>query len=215
MSETLSSPAPPVYALLAKERNLAADAALIEALPDLEPELQPVALDTLISRARDGRLAELAGRFTSFELGLQELILARIDGLYAGARLAIADERFDVRASAIELIRRSGQCKLVYLLADALRPGTSDRRTREQAAAALNEVTADYVARRARGAADAAEASALEREGAYLARALRQAIDCWELHFRGEVLVAAVWLSDRLEAALLAKAVRLAMGMEE
>lgn len=206
MSETHSSPAPPVYALLAKERNLAADAALIEALPDLEPELQPVALDTLIARAREGRLAELVGRFTSFDLGLQELILARIDGLYAGARRAIADERFDVRASAIELIRRAGHCKLVYLLADALRAGTSDRRTREQAAAALNEVTADYAARRAQGAADRAEASALERDGAYLARALQQAIECWELHFRGEVLVAAVWLGDRLEAALLAKA---------
>ncbi|HUU85738.1 MAG TPA: HEAT repeat domain-containing protein [Phycisphaerae bacterium] len=206
MSDPASIRTPPVYALLTGQPNLAADAALIEALPDLEPELQEVALDTLIARARDGGLAELVGRFSEFDEHVRESIVARINGLYAGVRLAIADERVAFQVSAVELIRRSGQCKLTYLLVDALRSRSVDRQARELAAAALNEVTADYVARRAWGAADTDEATALDRDGAYLARALRRAIECWELHFRGEVLLAAVWLGDRLEEVLLAKA---------
>jgi HEAT repeat protein len=206
MSEPKSAHAPPVYALLAQEANLAADAALVEALANLEPERQALAVDTLIARARDRGLAELVGNFADFDDRLQELILARIEGLYAGARLAIADKRFEFRASAIELIRRSGHCKLVYLLADALRSASADQQTRQRAAEALNEVTAEYLGRRAQRVADAAGASALERDGAYLGRALRRAVECWELHFRSEVLLAAAWLGDRLEGALLAKA---------
>ena len=88
MSEATQLPAPSVYALLAGEPNLAVDAALVEALPDLEPELQPVALDTLITRGRDRGLTNLVGNFVSYDQHLQELIVARVSGLYAGSRLA-------------------------------------------------------------------------------------------------------------------------------
>ena len=196
---------PAVYALLADEPNLAVEAALLEALPDLEPDEQSAALDTLITRGRDRGLAGLVGSFARFDPPLQERILARAQGLYAGARLAITDECPEIRAGAIELVRRSGDCKLAYLLAGALRSATAAPKTRKRAAAALYDVTARYLARRAEAAGQPAILPDVRQEGKYLARALGRAVETWELHFRPEALTAAMWMTAELEDLLFEK----------
>ena len=76
MAELRETSAPSVYALLAEQPNLAADEALLEALPELEAELQPVALDTLIGRGRARGLIGLVGDFAEYEPELQELVVA-------------------------------------------------------------------------------------------------------------------------------------------
>lgn len=206
MPDLQPSNPPPVYALLADEPNLAVETALLEALPDLEPDEQSAALDTLIIRSGDRGLAGLVGGFARFDPPLQERILARAQGLYAGARLAIADEHLEIRAGAVELIRRSGDCKLAYLLAEALRSATADPKTRERAAAALYDLTACYLARRAGAAGQPAVPPDLQQDGDYLARALGRAVETWELHFRPEALTAAMWMSAELEDILFDKA---------
>ena len=120
MSNPREKCAPRVFALLADQRNLAVDSALVQALPELEPEVQPTALDLLIERGRERGLRALVAGFDRFDSQLQELVLSRVGRLYAAARLAVTDESLDARRSAIELIRRSGDAKLAYLLADSI-----------------------------------------------------------------------------------------------
>ena len=197
---------PVVYALLAGETNLAVDDALLEVLPELAAPEQEAALDVLLARQRETGLLGLVAGFPSFDPSLQQRVLARTPGLYAGTRLAVDDERPDVRHAAIDLIRQSGDCRLAYLLADMLCSATADRETRQRAAAALNHITARHVEQQTRTRPDPAERREWTARGDYLARALRRAIEGWELHFRPEVLVAAMWLSDHLAEPLLEKA---------
>ncbi|MHC4065225.1 MAG: HEAT repeat domain-containing protein [Planctomycetota bacterium] len=179
MPESESSTPPAAYALLPDVPNLAVETALLEALPDLEANEQCAALDALVARRRDRGLRQLVGNFAGFDAGLQDRILARTRGLYAGARLAMADENLDVRTGAIEFIRRSGDCRLAYLLAGALRQPCP--KTRERAGEAIHDVTEHYLTRRATAAEQAAIEPDLQSEGRYLAGALRQAVESWEL----------------------------------
>jgi len=156
---------PRVYALLAREPNAAVDAALVESLPELEPELQAVAVDLVVTRGHESGLAALVGGFAAYNETLKDLVCAHVEGLYAGARVALEDERLEWRIGAIELIRRSGDCRLAYLLAEGLRSGPSDRRTRERAAAALQAMTAEHITRRAGRPPSPEHAAEIEIEG--------------------------------------------------
>ncbi|MHC4089737.1 MAG: HEAT repeat domain-containing protein [Planctomycetota bacterium] len=204
MPESESSTPPAAYALLPDVPNLAVETALLEALPDLEANEQCAALDALVARRRDRGLRQLVGNFAGFDAGLQDRILARTRGLYAGARLAMADENLDVRTGAIEFIRRSGDCRLAYLLAGALRQPCP--KTRERAGEAIHDVTEHYLTRRATAAEQAAIEPDLQSEGRYLAGALRQAVESWDMHFRPAVLTAAMWMAEEVEDDLLAEA---------
>jgi len=203
MADDPASKTPAVYALLPRQANLAVEAALLGALPALEPHEQAAALDVLVARNRTERLVPLVGQFQRFDPAVQELILARAGGLYGAARLAVSNELQETRLGAIEFLRRCGDCKLVYLLADALRQPCP--KTREQAAAALVAVTAEHLRREDSARNDhtqATNATALRNEAQYLARALKQAVLAWDLHLRPEVLSAAIWMVTDLEQAL-------------
>ena len=208
----MGSASPPggrsTYGLLVDEPNLAVDSALIEALPDLEPAEQATALDTLITRGRDRGLLGIVGRFSKLDSSLQSLILARAGGLYAGVRLAVtqASATSEMRASAIDLIRRSGDCRLAYLLAAALGATAADPKTREQAGTSLRDLTAHLLVRREQCHTEGGDLQRLRQDEDYLSRALARAIECWELHFRTEVLAAAMWLPERLADTLLSTA---------
>ncbi|UCG17200.1 MAG: HEAT repeat domain-containing protein [Phycisphaerales bacterium] len=191
---------PPVYAVLARSCNLAADRALVTALPDLSPEDRETALDTLVRRERGQGLAAVVARFPSFDAALQALVLARADRLSAGVRAAIDSGNIDTRTAAVELIRRSGSSKLAYLLAGAL----SQRcpRTRMRAGNALQQLVAEHLRQRDVTPAD----PAARRERRQLAMAIRQALACWEAHFRTEVITAAMWLAEELEDVIVHRA---------
>ncbi len=202
MAEPRGDGARTVYSLLAGVRNLAADDALLEALSDLEAERQVAALDVLLQRRRDRGLLGLVAGFDRFDPGLQDLVLARIDHLYAAARLGITHENLATRLSAINLIRRSGDARLTYLLAEAVCQPCP--KTRTTAGEALRGATARHLERLS--GADAEQLQRLAEHDGYLARALHRAIEGWDLHFRIEVLSAAMWMAHRLENVLLAKA---------
>ncbi|MCP4248885.1 MAG: hypothetical protein GY778_17720, partial [bacterium] len=197
MSTSPLSPPPAVYGLLREPPNLAVEAAILAGLPDLSPTEQEAALDTLVDRGRDQRLVELLSLFESWGPKLQERILARADRLYAAARLGVADEVLETRLAVIEFTRRAGDCKLAYLLADGLRH--LDPKTRERAARALTELTAGHLTRYPTGTGPTAVVGESRTDGDYLAQALARAVRTWELHFRPEVLTAAMWMGDRIE----------------
>ena len=187
---------PPALRSLDGEESPAADAALVDALPDLDADVAAAAFAMLIKRAHLPSLSTLAGRFTTFGAGLQALILEHVDELFAAVRGAIESDRFEDRAAAIEIISRSGCFGLVYLLATAVRSRCP--KTRDLAAQALHTLTARFLRHR-RSNPTTEEASTIDQQAGFLADALREAIVGWELHFRSEVLEAGMWMADRLE----------------
>jgi len=197
-----SRPPPPALALLAGERNRAADAALVEALPDLESHARSAAVEVLIRRAHAPTLAALVFRYGDYDEELRHLVSRRVGGLHAATRAAIASPTFEDRAGAIELIRDSGEGKLAYLLADAVR--STCRQTRELAAGALHDMAAGMLDR-LNTQPPPTDASVINAQADGLAEAIRTAVQRWELHFQPKVLEAALWMAERVEAAVLEK----------
>ncbi len=100
-----------VYALLARSNNAAADRALVDALPDLDSELQDVALDTLIQRDRPAGLALVVAAYPDWTNSLRQRVVARAEVLSAGLRLAIDSDSADTRLAAVEIVRRGNGAK--------------------------------------------------------------------------------------------------------
>lgn len=193
---------PSVYARLVDSPNRATDRALVAALPRSEDEYQGFALEVLLQRGREPVLAQLVAGFESFAEPLQARIISSAARLSAGARVAIGAEDLDTRAAAIAFIRRSGSSQLAYLLAGAL----SQRcpKTRALAGEALNHLVARH-RKLERADSSATPAGTLTRQRQQLASAIRQALSCWEVHFRTEIVTAAMWLADELEEEIISR----------
>ncbi len=196
-----SRPLPPALTLLSGEKNRAADAALLEALPHMAAHARTAAVEMMFRRADEPTLAALVLRFGAYDQDLKNLISRRIGALHAPTRAAIASEQLEERAGAIDLIRLSVETKLAYLLADAVR--SPCERTRELAAQALYDMAALVCAE---PNADPPPRTAWsDQQPSALAEALATAVQRWDVHFQPKVLEAALWMGDRTEEAILAK----------
>lgn len=192
-----------VYALLVRSNNAAADRALVDALPDLDSELQDVALDALIQRNRPAGLARVVAAYPAWTNSLRQRVVARAEVLSAGLRLAVDSDSADTRLAAVEIIQRGNCAKCAYLLANALtRPCP---KTRRAAGHALEQLVTDFLDRSSqpeRATAGDAERASQRRA---LAGAVRQAMNCWSAHRRTEVVRAAMWLAEDLEDVILSR----------
>lgn len=190
---------PRVLPLLEDEQNLAADAALIESLPSLSEGMQGRALDLLARRGHAEPLAEIVARAESAAPGLQRLIVERAAALEGGVRVAIGGEKLERRLAAIELIERSEDCRLAYLLAAAVR--ASCPKTRSRAAAAIHTLTSRVVER------DVSPASIRQHAESrkHLATALVEIVRSWESHLQPKALEAALYLPDETVTAVAGK----------
>ncbi len=195
-------PLPAAFAHLIETRNLAADAALVEVLPHLEPFAQAAALEILVKRGETPFLAQVVGRFSDSGETLQQLVLGHVNGLSAGVRMAISSTVLQHRVSAIEVIRQSKAARLAYLLPDALRYRC--RQTRELAATALHQMT-EHLLDRLEAGPPPGELVELNNGVSCLGEALGDAVRCWEAHLQPKVLQAAFWLGDRVERAIVRK----------
>jgi len=191
---------PPAFKLLLDETNPAADGALVEALPHLEPLLQSVALEMLIRRSHAPSLGTLVGRFTQHGDLLQQLLITRAEELAVGIRSAINASTYDERANAIEVIVLSDETKSAYLLVDALRAPCA--RTRERAGIGLGQLTARLLTR-LETASPQEDLELLNEDTKRLAEAIRSGVSSWESHGHPEVLRAALLLGDHTESAIL------------
>ncbi len=194
--------APKVYRLFAEANNAAADTAILRALPRLDQTHRRMALEVLLRRRRLRALVRLVSGFTGYPEELQSDILARAPVLEHALRVAIQQGDSGARAAALELIAKSGDSKLAYLLNGAL--SQSCPATRELIGKTFLAFADRYLVRRAKVTNDASAAQ-VRAEGRHLAAALEHALQCWELHLRTEVLTAAVWLVDLLESAIADK----------
>lgn len=186
---------PAVFRHLAREENLAVDAALLAAWPQLEDGALDPAVQLIVERGRAASQAALVARFREGDPTRRSVILKHVTGLFSGLRKCIHGASLDERASAMEVIVRSDNGRLLYLLADALR--LPDRRTREMAAAALHLATSRFLKRIHEGHG-ADDAIVLQSLASGLTDALHTAVWRWETHHQKNVLQAAMWLSDRV-----------------
>lgn len=190
---------PKVFALLREERNLAADDALAAALPQMEPALQVEALEVLVARGHLSGLGQVIGNFSSSPEAVQSLILERVGDLYGGVRAAISAGSLEHRLAAIEVIERSGEYKLAYLLGAVLRSACG--RTRREAGETLARMAGRHLDNPAEASTKDSPAGQAQR----LVEALRHGIMSWEAHVRPEVLQAALWLGGRIEKTIREK----------
>ncbi|NOS99363.1 MAG: HEAT repeat domain-containing protein [Phycisphaerales bacterium] len=188
-----------IYDLVAASDNLAADSAFIAAMPRLTPALQALALDKIGKRAEPAGLAALVASFGKADARVRAQILERIGDLYEGAKACMTSEDVEVRLSAVDLIQTSCETGLAYLLTNALTLRCP--RTTPAAATAILCLTRTVLNRRAQ-AVGVAQRRAAGQDARRVADALEWALNSWPAHFRGEVLVASMWLCDLTERTL-------------
>ena len=184
---------PPTFALLERDRRIAVDAAILEALPHLDPPSQCEALDLLTTRSHAPTLARLVAGFPNHPVDLQSLIRSRASSLSAGVRAALASSSIDTRVAAIDLVVASGAGELAYLLADALRLSCSA--TRERAARGLCALVD-------RAITSNGDAVTRTTQLSHLADAVSVAVGRWDGHAQPQILTAALWLSEYTEQAI-------------
>ena len=191
-----------VYRLLDAADSAAADRVLLHSLPRLDRACRRAALDVLIRRRRLGALVELVSGYPGYPEDLRGDVLSHAGSLEAALRAAIERTGSTPQIGAIELIAESGDCKLAYLLNGAW--SHSCPTTRELAGKALMTFAERHVAGRA-AATDDESAARVRDEERRLVAALERALQCWELHFRTEVLTAVAWFAECLEQVIAEK----------
>lgn len=196
------SPLPAALAHIEGVRNHAADTALVEALPRLEPAAQAEALSILSRRTSVQALSILVHRFDQYDDRLRGLIVARARDWGPGLRAALVSSDYRHRTNAIDLVVDSDAADLCYLLADGLR--SRCRRTRQRSAAGLRAMTTRLVDRAASGG-QADDVAAVDAAASHLGEALSLAIRRWETHLEPDTIEAALFFAGRVDQAVFNK----------
>jgi len=208
---------PRIFDILLASTDPAADQALVAAAPELDPAMQRQAVHVLLARGRETGLELLPAVYDRLEDEAKNLIVANAGRLFAALRTTIRGSNLKTRLNTIEIVRRSGNPRLAYLPAHATHDGAPHVRT--EAAIALRDLanshcrtyeeTTAMLREAAEADAEIVQAAAatlklLRDERRYLIDALTEAVNCYESHFRPEILEAAMLLADELEDQLLA-----------
>lgn len=193
---------PRALAHLCGIENVAADAAIAEALPWLERTAQSAALAILVQRGHTESLAAIVAMFGESGPALREEILSHIRKLGPGIRAACGSQLVKDQLSAIALIVDAKDAAHVTLLADGLR--STSPHTRARAAQGLLTLAESVQLHRGQdsGQLNGAAQPILEEE---LTDALARGLSTWGLHARIDVLHAAVLMLHRLEPFLRKK----------
>ncbi len=116
----------PVHALLRRHPAPAVDDVLLESLRLGEPPEQLAIVETLLVRRTAHGLAGLVAQFATLPDTIRRRLVARCDMLApAVSRCARADTELP-RVSAARFIGEAGSARLIYILGELLRSGSSD-----------------------------------------------------------------------------------------
>ncbi len=191
-----------ILTTLKVQSNLAADAALLEALPQVDEDRARLLLATLFERGRPHALRRLVACFATLPPTVQTLLAGDIVRLRGGILDVFSGDCRDEKLSAIELVVRGDNGSMSDVLAEGL--AGDDPAVKDRCARAIET----FVTRRA---GDVRTLQAPRTNGdqpsdiPHLAATLDRAIHLWELHFRPEILTAAMRLSPWTEPALRRK----------
>ena len=115
------SQAETIYRILSESKNQAANKTLMTGLRLAEAPYQVSLLETLLDRG-DGRTTEeLIQGFYHYPIEWQNLMLAKIDGLYMGLRRASMSESIELRKNALTIIQKSQYLRLADVVVTLLR----------------------------------------------------------------------------------------------
>ncbi len=206
---------PRILDILRGVEDTAADHALVAGLLHVDPTTQGRIVEILLQRASDAGLTALPEVFDQLELPTRRTIIANTARLFSALRSSIRSPNAQTRFSTLKIIRESGNPRLAYLAALAVRDGAA--KIRAEAASTLlhlarvhqSEVsqTTESLQDTTGAEADLARTAAatirlLCEERKFLLDAIREGLDCFESHHRPEVLEAAMIFANELEGVL-------------
>lgn len=160
------------------------DTALCQALGSADRDTEKRLVEALIARNQPGGLRGLVQRFDRLAGESQRLLIANADLLTSALRHAATQGDPDTQANALDLITRSGDCALAYLLAHQLGEADGARR----------RVAAEGLLRMARKVALAIGdgTDGHQRRHSQLLGAVAEACAAFHQHRRRDVLLAAM-----------------------
>ncbi len=173
-----------IYGLVARVTDASVDRALAAALPTADTDDQARIAALLVRRNHPAGTAALVAHFDTLGADTRQWVLQHVADLYRPLREVA---RLDPHnhppavANALEIIRRTGEMKLAYLVSERLRHG--DEALRQLAA----ECLLDLARRRDVSAGEAS----------YLHAAVEEAVRLYRHHEQDAVAVAMLWLALR------------------
>ncbi len=202
----------PIQALfdtLRESDNPAADAALVTALAEAEPEAMEAIARTLLARGRLPGLTGLVAHYHRMPEDLRREIRESVNQLYAALREACSLDDPDARMNVISIIQEAMAFPLSYLLSVLLRDRSP--RVRKAAAATMQALTDHFLNEMAAlsstwsgESVPAAEALAAGEEELrkhlqnrdHLMEAVSAGLELFEKHLHPPVIETAMWLMD-------------------
>lgn len=199
----------------------AADLAMLEAIPQVDPETQNTLLDSLLDRGRDAGLTQIPELFDQLNEHGQQRIIRHAGKLFRALRMSIRSPRVQSRSNTIRIIRQSGNMRLAYLAALGVHDGAP--LVRIEAAETLLHLckehrrTYDETCDGLRDAADGADGAdagngvssaivntlqLMREERQFLTNAIMEAVQSFESHLRTEVVEAAMLQVETLEDSI-------------
>jgi HEAT repeat protein len=209
---------PRILDLLKTARDPAADHALVAGLLEVDAPRQSQLIEILLARGQDIGFNALPEVFDRLQPAAQSAVVANTARLFGALRASVRSPAIQTRVNTIEIIRRSQNPRLAYLAAAAVHDGSTH--IRAEAAATLRHLTELHCTALAETTALLQEAvdgdgtisyavdqtlKLLADERRQLIAAVRDALSTYESHHRTEVLQAAMYLADELQADLFAE----------
>jgi HEAT repeat protein len=181
--------------LLRQTDNPAADQLLLAMLGTDDPAAQIQAIDVILDRGWTPGMVEIVARFGHLRADVQALAIARARDVTAALRKTIRDNRTELRVHTVEIIRRSCDSSLAYLLSIALRDGHTGIR---RAAAEGLETFVRNLLHDERGGQDGPAVHwRVRREGRRrICDALADGMESYDVHGEQTVIRAAMLLAD-------------------
>ncbi|MCZ6699060.1 MAG: HEAT repeat domain-containing protein [Planctomycetota bacterium] len=211
----MESARPKIFEVLREADSDAADRAFVEGMPELDSDDQAECVKALLERGRDAGLNAIPVLFDRVDGRSQSRIILGASRLFSSLRSAIRSGKIQTRSNALRIVSKSGNVRLAYIAAHALRDASPQIRT--EAGSVLLAMTEAYRRRHADTTAELCESSEafsdcahpiartldiLREEREFLYTALKEGLDGFESHHRLEVVKAAMYLADGLENAL-------------
>lgn len=205
-------PQPAIFRALAYSDNLAADDALIAALPEAELQAQERIVEAVLIRRKPTGLMGLVAYYHKLDNTLQQRILGACDRLYGALRDCRAVEEPEARLNIIDIILKAKQYRLAYLLTSLLRDRAP--RVREAAAVAIRTLTGMFLTEIAQlrkttaetGLGDSTRRNEVQNQLQHwvedrhlLTEALAEGLEWFDTHLHPTVVEAAMWMVDDLK----------------
>lgn len=206
---------PRVFEVLRDADSDAADRAFVEGLPELSTDDQITVVKLLLERGRDAGLNALPVLFDRLDDTSQSRIITSASRLFPSLRSAIRSGKIQTRSNTLHIVSVSGNVRLAYIVAHALRDASPQIRT--EAGSVLLAMTEQYRRRLADTTAELRETSEasldcarpvagtldiLGEERQFLNTALKDGLEGFESHHRLEIVKAAMYFAEELENSL-------------